>query len=152
MIRLCYLFRKHDIDPKHRTPARNHVKFPEDPAALKPPTAIKKPLNYVNGMNKKIVKMRRIDELPSAPMPSVQVSSGIGKHYSSSNLMNKRRKVPVSVVMEKPVVMSKIPFSSFPEIDRYTEMRQAYPTVFHFLSLRSLYSLSFSTRLRCFNE
>ncbi|KAF8654535.1 hypothetical protein HU200_061727 [Digitaria exilis] len=117
---------KHEMDPKHRTPARNHIKFPEDPAAFKKSTAVNKPLNYV-GMKKKILKMRRIDELPSAPLPSAKVSSGIVKHSSSSNLMNKRRKVPVSgersVVVEKPVFMSNIPFSSFPEIDRYTEMR-----------------------------
>ena len=41
--------------------------------------------------------------------------------------MNKRRKVPVSgersEVIEKPVAMSKLPFSSFPEIDRYTETK-----------------------------
>ncbi|CAL5005439.1 unnamed protein product [Urochloa decumbens] len=118
---------KHDIDLKYRTPTRNHIKFPENPASMKKPPSIKKPLNSVNGMNKKIVKIRRIDELPSAPLPNGKRSSGIVKHSSMSNLMNKRRKVPVSeeisVVMEKPVVMSKLPFSSFPEIDRYTEMR-----------------------------
>ncbi|XP_004973833.1 protein ENHANCED DOWNY MILDEW 2-like [Setaria italica] len=78
-------------------------------------------------MNKKIVKIRRIDELPSAPLPGVKRSSGMVKRSSLGNFMNKRRKVPVSgeksVVMEKPVVMSKLPFSSFPEIDRYTDMR-----------------------------
>lgn len=142
------------MDPKHRTPARNHIKFPEDPAAFKKSTAVNKPLNYV-GMKKKIVKMRRIDELPSAPLPSAKVSSGIVKHSSSSNLMNKRRKVPVSgersVVMEKPVFMSNIPFSSFPEIDRYTEMRQAYhPSVFQFLSLRSLYSPEHTDAFFCY--
>lgn len=101
-------------------------------------------------MNRKIVKIRRIDELPSAPLPGVKRSYGVVKHSSLGNLTNKRRKVPVSgersVVMEKPVVMSKLPFSSFPEIDRYTDMRQVYPSVycclFSFsLSLRSLYSL-----------
>ena len=78
-------------------------------------------------MNKNIVKIRRIDDLPSVPLPSVKRSSGIVKRSSLSNLMNKRRKVPVSgersEVIEKPVAMSKLPFSSFPEIDRYTETK-----------------------------
>ena len=78
-------------------------------------------------MNKKIVKIRRIDDLPSVPLPSVKRSSGIVKSSLLSNVMNKRRKMPVSgersEVIQKPVVMSKLPFSSFPEIDRYTETK-----------------------------
>lgn len=117
----CYLARKHDIDPTIGTPTRNHIMFPEDP------TAIKKPLNHVNGMNRKVVKMRRIGDLTSAPLSNVKRSCTV-KNYSLNNMMNKRRKMPVSG--EKPVVMTKIPFSSFPEIDRHTEMRQVYPSVY----------------------
>lgn len=116
----CYLARKHDIDPTLGTPTRNHIMFPEDPT-------IKKPLNHVNGMNRKVVKMRRIGELSSAPLSNVKRSCTV-KTSSLNNLMNERRKMPVSG--EKPVVMTKIPFSSFPEIDRDTEMRQVYPSVY----------------------
>ncbi|TVU05243.1 hypothetical protein EJB05_48401 [Eragrostis curvula] len=111
---------KHDIDPELGTPPRNHIKFPDDPAV------IRKPLNQVNGMKKKLVKVQQIEKHPSAPLSSVKRSSTV-KHASLNNLMNKRRKVPVSqekpVVMEKSVNMSTLPFSSFPEIDRNTEMR-----------------------------
>ncbi|KAK3123801.1 hypothetical protein QOZ80_8AG0636240 [Eleusine coracana subsp. coracana] len=106
---------KHDIDPELKTPLRSHIKFPTDPAI------IKKPLNHVNGMKKKTVKVLQIDKRPSAPLPSVKRSSGTLKHTSLNNLVNKKRKVPATE--EKPVVMSTLPFSSFPEIDRNTEMR-----------------------------
>ncbi|KAL6644580.1 hypothetical protein ACP70R_016188 [Stipagrostis hirtigluma subsp. patula] len=125
----------HDIDQELRTPLRNHIIFPDDPVA------IKRPLDHVNGVNKTIVKIRlmkehpsaplssvkTIKEHPSAPLSSVKRSSGTVKSSSLNNLMSKRRKVPVSgekpMVKEKPVVMSKIVFSSFPEVDRNTEMR-----------------------------
>ncbi|WVZ92293.1 hypothetical protein U9M48_038370 [Paspalum notatum var. saurae] len=111
--------KKHDIDPKHRTPTRNHIKFPKDPIA------IVKPLNDVNRMNKKIIKIQRIEELPFAPKDTVKRYFGTVKYASVNNVMNKRRKVHVSG--EKSVVMSKLPLSSFPEIDKNTEMRQVYP-------------------------
>jgi hypothetical protein len=82
-----------------------------------------KPLNCVNGMNKKTVKIRRLEELPSVPLSNVKRSSCTVRSSSLRNLMNKRRKVTVSE--EKPVAMTKLP-----EIDRDTEMRQVYIPVF----------------------
>jgi CRISPR/Cas system CSM-associated protein Csm5 (group 7 of RAMP superfamily) len=108
------LDRKHDIDPELRTASRNHIKFPNDPAN------IRKPLNHVDEIKKRVVKVVQIDKHPSVPSSSVK-RSGTVKHASLNNLMNKRRKVTVSG--EKTVVMSTLPFSSFPEIDRNTEMR-----------------------------
>jgi hypothetical protein len=107
------LDRKHDIDSELRTPPRNHIKFPNDPAN------IRKPLNHVDEIKKRVVKVVQIDKHPS--VPSSVKRSGTVKHASLNNLMNKRRKVTVSG--EKPVVMSTLPFSSFPEIDRNTEIR-----------------------------
>jgi hypothetical protein len=136
------LARKHEINPEYRTPTRNHIKFPEDPTALRKPLncvngmnkkAVKirrldelpsnKPLNCVNGMNKKTVKIQRLEELPSVPLSNVKRSSCTVRSSSLRNLMNKRRKVTVSE--EKPVAMTKLP-----EIDRDTEMRQVYIPVF----------------------
>ncbi|KAL5669800.1 hypothetical protein ACJX0J_022021, partial [Zea mays] len=101
---------KHDINPEYRTATRNHIKFPKDP------TALKKPLNCVNGMNTKTLKIRRLEELPSAPLSNVKRFSYSVKSSTLSNLRNKRRKVIVPE--EKPVVMTKLP-----EIDSDTEMR-----------------------------
>ncbi|KXG25665.1 hypothetical protein SORBI_3007G214900 [Sorghum bicolor] len=130
---------KHEINPEYRTPTRNHIKFPEDPTALKKPLncvngmnkrTVKirrleelpsaplsdKPLNCVNGINKKTVKIRCLEELPSAPLSNVKRSSCTVRNSSLRNLMNKRRKV--TMPEEKPVVMTKLP-----DIDRDTEMR-----------------------------
>ena len=138
--------RKHEINPEYRTPTRNHIKFPEDPTALKKPLncvngmnkrTVKirrleelpsaplsdKPLNCVNGINKKTVKIRCLEELPSAPLSNVKRSSCTVRNSSLRNLMNKRRKV--TMPEEKPVVMTKLP-----DIDRDTEMRRVYIPVF----------------------
>lgn len=109
--------RKHDINPEYRTATRNHIKFPKDP------TALKKPLNCVNGMNTKTLKIRRLEELPSAPLSNVKRFSYAVKSSTLSNLRNKRRKV--TVPEEKPVVMTKLP-----EIESDTEMRQVYISLF----------------------
>uniref|UniRef100_J3MU72 Zinc finger PHD-type domain-containing protein n=1 Tax=Oryza brachyantha TaxID=4533 RepID=J3MU72_ORYBR len=117
---------KHDIDPKHRTPTRDHIKFPDNPAVTR------KPFN-VNGMNKKMVKIRLLEECPPAPFSSDKISFGQVNRSSSSDLTTKKRKmlVPggtkhcdrIAVAREKTLVTSKIPFSSFPDIDTSTERR-----------------------------
>lgn len=119
---------KHDVDPKHRTPPRDHIKFPDDPAVTR------KPFN-VNGMNNTGIKIRLLEECerPIVPLPTVKRSFGTMNRSSLSNSIAKRRKVPLSggtkpcshrpVSGEKPVVLSTIPFSSFPEIDINTERR-----------------------------
>ncbi|AQK58247.1 Protein ENHANCED DOWNY MILDEW 2 [Zea mays] len=67
-------------------------------------------------MNTKTLKIRRLEELPSAPLSNVKRFSYSVKSSTLSNLRNKRRKVIVPE--EKPVVMTKLP-----EIDSDTEMR-----------------------------
>ncbi|KAL6859016.1 hypothetical protein ACP4OV_018018 [Aristida adscensionis] len=111
----------HDIDPELGTPLRDHIKFPDDPAA------IRKSFNHVNGLKNNLAKIKLIKDHPSVPLSGAKRSSVAMERPSLSNSMNKRRKVPVSeekpVATKKPVVMSKLPFSSFPDIDRNTEAR-----------------------------
>ncbi|KAF0895990.1 hypothetical protein E2562_018129, partial [Oryza meyeriana var. granulata] len=116
---------KHDIDPKLRTATRDHIKFPDNPAVTR------KPFN-VNGMNKKVVKIRLLEDCPPAPLSSDKRSFSTVNRSSSTDL-TKKRKVLVSggtkhcdrsaVAREKPLVRPYIPFSSFPHIDTGTERR-----------------------------
>ncbi|KAF2920354.1 protein ENHANCED DOWNY MILDEW 2 isoform X2 [Oryza sativa Japonica Group] len=117
---------KHDIDPKLRTPTRDHIKFPDNPAVTR------KPFD-VNGMNKKVVKIRLLEDCPPAPLSSDKKSFGTVNRFSSSDVITKKRKVLVSggtkhcalsaVAREKTSVPSFIPLSSFPVIDKSTERR-----------------------------
>uniref|UniRef100_A0A0D9X9F9 Zinc finger PHD-type domain-containing protein n=1 Tax=Leersia perrieri TaxID=77586 RepID=A0A0D9X9F9_9ORYZ len=117
---------KHDIDPKLRTPTRDHIKFPDNPAVTRKPFT-------VNGMNKKVVKIRLLKDCPPDALSSDKKSIGIVNRSSSSDLITKKRKVLVSggakhcdriaVAREKILVTSRIPISSFPAIDTSTERR-----------------------------
>ncbi|KAG8047712.1 hypothetical protein GUJ93_ZPchr0008g12123 [Zizania palustris] len=109
---------KHDIDPKLRTPSRDHIKFPDVPAVRRKPF-------IVNGMNKKTIKIQHLEDCPPV-LFSNDKRSGTVNCSSSSNLITKKRKLSCdrsSVARAKASVVSKIPFSSFPEIDTSTERR-----------------------------
>uniref|UniRef100_A0A0E0LWJ4 Zinc finger PHD-type domain-containing protein n=1 Tax=Oryza punctata TaxID=4537 RepID=A0A0E0LWJ4_ORYPU len=117
---------KHDIDPKLRTPTRDHLKFPDNTAVTR------KPFD-VNGMNKKVVKIRLLEDCPPASLSSDKKSFGTVNRSSSSVGITKKRKVLVSggtkhcgrsaVARDKISFTSLIPFSSFPDIDKGTERR-----------------------------
>lgn len=123
---------KHSIDPKLRTPLRDHIKFPEDPIT-------KKSCN-VNGMKR--VKIRRLDDCLPVPLSSskcfpVPLSSskrplGTSTSSSSINLIAKRKKEHAPggtkrcssrTLSGEKAVTSMIPISSFPEVDINTATR-----------------------------
>ncbi|KAF7101107.1 hypothetical protein CFC21_102503 [Triticum aestivum] len=108
---------KHNIDPKLRTPLRDHIKFPDDP--------ITKKSSNVNGLRR--VKIRRLDDCLPVPSSSSKRPLGTSTCSSSINSTAKRKKEHLPGGTKHPSmqksVMSVIPISTFPEIDINTATR-----------------------------
>ncbi|XP_044426770.1 protein ENHANCED DOWNY MILDEW 2 isoform X2 [Triticum aestivum] len=108
---------KHNIDPKLRTPLRDHIKFPDDPITKKP--------SNVNGLRR--VKIRRLDDCLPVPSSSSKRPLGTSTCSSSINSIAKRKKEHLPGGTKHPSmqksVMSVIPISTFPEVDINTATR-----------------------------
>ncbi|XP_037457460.1 protein ENHANCED DOWNY MILDEW 2-like isoform X1 [Triticum dicoccoides] len=108
---------KHNIDPKLRTPLRDHIKFPDDP--------ITKKSSNVNGLRR--VKIRRLDDCLPVPSSSSKRPLGTSTCSSSINSIAKRKKEHLPGGTKHPSmqksVMSVIPISTFPEVDINTATR-----------------------------
>ena len=114
---ILFLASKHNIDPKLRTPLRDHIKFPDDP--------ITKKSSNVNGLRR--VKIRRLDDCLPVPSSSSKRPLGTSTCSSSINSIAKRKKEHLPGGTKHPSmqksVMSVIPISTFPEVDINTATR-----------------------------